>query len=232
MDVSANADSVRELEDLVATLNTEQLRRLARLGAIARLEQLKQEEAAIRAEFPELFGRGRRRAVADVAKPSRRRAPAERCQSAARKAVSERMRKYWAERRKGEREVVDAFRPSGRLARTGRCAPGIAGRGAESDARVRPVLSSSSMCEARQAAFLPASACIRRSPTVGSVPSRGFGYDVGGHVYLFNLGPARLGLGVNVIGVRGTATDATRDDERPSHRSCRSTSGPRMAGAI
>ena len=46
-------------------------------------------------------------------------------------------------------------------------------------------------------------------PEGGSVPSRGFGYDVGGHVYLFNLGPARLGLGVNVIGVRGTATDAT-----------------------
>ena len=44
----------------MANLNTEQLRRLARLGAIARLEQLKQEEAAIRAEFPELFGRGRR----------------------------------------------------------------------------------------------------------------------------------------------------------------------------
>ena len=46
-------------------------------------------------------------------------------------------------------------------------------------------------------------------PEGGSVPSRGFGYDVGGHVYLFNLGPARLGLGVNVIGVRGTAPEAT-----------------------
>jgi hypothetical protein len=46
-------------------------------------------------------------------------------------------------------------------------------------------------------------------PDGGSVPARGFGYDVGGHVYLFNLGSARLGLGVNVIGVRGTATDAT-----------------------
>lgn len=41
-----------------------------------------------------------------------------------------------------------------------------------------------------------------------TVPARGFGVDVGGHVYLFNLGPARLGLGVNVIHVRGTATDA------------------------
>jgi len=84
----------------VANLNTEQLRRLARLGAIARLEQLKQEEAAIRAEFPELFGRGRRAAVADVAKPGRRRR--RKMSSAARKAVSERMRKYWAERRKSK----------------------------------------------------------------------------------------------------------------------------------
>jgi hypothetical protein len=96
-----HADSVRELEDSVATLNTEQLRRLARLGAIARLEQLKQEEAAIRAEFPELFGRGRRAAGADVVKPSRRRGR-RKMSSAARKAVSERMRKYWAERRKGK----------------------------------------------------------------------------------------------------------------------------------
>jgi hypothetical protein len=85
----------------VATLNTEQLRRLARLGAIARLEQLKQEEAAIRAEFPELFGRGRRAAVTDVVKPGRRRGR-RKMSSAARKAVSERMRKYWAERRKGK----------------------------------------------------------------------------------------------------------------------------------
>lgn len=83
----------------MANLNTEQLRRLARLGAIARLEQLKQEEAAIRAEFPELFGRGRRAAVADVVKPGRRR---RKMSSAARKAVSERMRRYWAERRKSK----------------------------------------------------------------------------------------------------------------------------------
>jgi len=90
-----------EQEGLVANLNTEQLRRLARLGAIARLEQLKQEEAAIRAEFPELFGRGRRAAaVADAAKPARRRR--RKMSSEARKAVSERMRKYWADRRKGK----------------------------------------------------------------------------------------------------------------------------------
>lgn len=91
----------------MANLNTEQLRRLARLGAMARLEQLRQEEAAIRAEFPELFGRGRGgrgRGRGRGGNPTggggntgtRRR----QMSAAARKAVSERMRKYWAERRK------------------------------------------------------------------------------------------------------------------------------------
>jgi hypothetical protein len=83
----------------VANLNQEQLRRLARLGAMARLEQLRAEEAAIRMEFPELFGRGRRDdgAAQPATGAGRRR---RRMSSAARKAVSERMRKYWAERRK------------------------------------------------------------------------------------------------------------------------------------
>ena len=40
------------------------------------------------------------------------------------------------------------------------------------------------------------------------VPARGFGFDVGAHIYLFSLGPARLGIGANYIEVRGTATDA------------------------
>jgi hypothetical protein len=85
----------------VANLNQDQLRRLARLGAGARLEELRQEEAAIRAEFPELFGRGRRRAaVADNAAGGRRRRRRKAMSPAARKAVSERMRKYWAARRK------------------------------------------------------------------------------------------------------------------------------------
>jgi hypothetical protein len=86
---------------LVANLSTEQLRRLARLGAIARLEQLKQEEAAIRAEFPELFGRGRRSVGAEAAKPAER-PSRKKMSAAARKAVSARMRKYWAERRKSK----------------------------------------------------------------------------------------------------------------------------------
>jgi len=89
----------------VANLNAEQLRRLARLGAMSRLEQIRAEEAAIRAEFPELFGRGTRRdgGTAEAAAPAapkgrRRRRPA--MSPAQRKAVSERMRKYWADRPK------------------------------------------------------------------------------------------------------------------------------------
>jgi hypothetical protein len=80
----------------LASLNQEQLRQLARLGAQARLDELREEEAAIRAEFPELFGRGRK-AAANGAASSRRN-----MSSANRKAVSERMRKYWAERRKAK----------------------------------------------------------------------------------------------------------------------------------
>jgi hypothetical protein len=37
------------------------------------------------------------------------------------------------------------------------------------------------------------------------VPARGFGFDVGAHVYLFRLGPSRVGVGANYVRVRGTA---------------------------
>lgn len=92
----------------MANLNQEQLRRLARLGAVARLDQLRQEETAIRSEFPELFGRGRRPngaagAPTATAKPAGRRRR-RRMSADARQAASERMRKYWAERRKAEAE--------------------------------------------------------------------------------------------------------------------------------
>ena len=88
----------------MAALNQDQLRRLARLGAIARLEQLRQEEAAIRGEFPELFGRGRRaNGEAAPSTPAHAAGRQRKAMSAAgRKAVSERMRKYWAERRKAK----------------------------------------------------------------------------------------------------------------------------------
>jgi hypothetical protein len=81
----------------VANLNRDELRRLARLGAMARLTQIRAEEAAIREEFPELFG-------GSAAKAARRQGRRGRkgMSAAARKAVSERMRKYWAERRKAK----------------------------------------------------------------------------------------------------------------------------------
>jgi hypothetical protein len=38
-----------------------------------------------------------------------------------------------------------------------------------------------------------------------SVPSRGFGVDVGTHVYFFSMGLARIGVGANYVRVRSTA---------------------------
>jgi hypothetical protein len=73
---------------------------------MSRLEQIRAEEKAIRAEFPELFGRGTRHdaEAADSAAPAatrrRRRRPS--MTAAQRKEVSDRMRKYWAERRKAK----------------------------------------------------------------------------------------------------------------------------------
>jgi hypothetical protein len=91
----------------MANLSEEQLRALARLGAKARLEELRQEEAAIRAAFPDLFGRGRKAAAAGSASsaPSagRRRRRRRAMSAAARKAVSERLQKYWADRRKAKK---------------------------------------------------------------------------------------------------------------------------------
>lgn len=91
----------------MAKLSADELQRLARLGAAARLEQLRAEEAAIRAAFPELTGRTGRGARAAAPAPAaatgaarRRRRSA--MSAAQRKAVSERMRKYWAERRKAK----------------------------------------------------------------------------------------------------------------------------------
>lgn len=45
-------------------------------------------------------------------------------------------------------------------------------------------------------------------PTDATVPGRGFGGSAGGHVYLFQLGPGRLGLGVDVLYSRGSTADA------------------------
>lgn len=94
---------------MATELTRDELRRLARLGAESRLEELRKEEAAIRAAFPDIgTGRGGRRgrraggaatrgAQAGAAKRKRRR---RKMSAAERRAVSERMKKYWADRRK------------------------------------------------------------------------------------------------------------------------------------
>ena len=90
----------------MAELSREQMDRLTRRGALAVLEDLEREAAAIRRAFPGLTGgrgrRGRSAATASqtVGTASVRRRPA--MSAANRKAVSERMKKYWAERRKAK----------------------------------------------------------------------------------------------------------------------------------
>jgi len=87
----------------VPDLNPDELQRLARLGAEARLKELRSEEAAIRRAFPDAFRT--RRSSSNMAEhaaaaPARRRRKRSRMSAAARKAASERMKNYWAERRR------------------------------------------------------------------------------------------------------------------------------------
>jgi hypothetical protein len=91
-------------------LSRDELRRLARLGAERRIEELRREEAALRAAFPELGGAGRRRgrpsvratSVASAAATGAKRRRRKSMTAAQKRAVSERMKKYWAARRKAE----------------------------------------------------------------------------------------------------------------------------------
>jgi hypothetical protein len=53
-------------------------------------------------------------------------------------------------------------------------------------------------------------------PESTSVPTRGFGGEVGTHVYLFDLGVARIGAGVSVLYTRGTATTTVESEAASS----------------
>lgn len=86
----------------MSDLSRDEMTRLARLGARARLDELHQEEAAIRAAFPDLFSRSRRVRPASGPSTTPKRRRRSRMSAAARKAVSERMTRYWAERRKAK----------------------------------------------------------------------------------------------------------------------------------
>ena len=103
---------------MATDLSREDLRRLARIGAARRLEELRREEAAIRAAFPDLDEAPRRRTGGRASgRTSAAGAPAERKSDAAaaggrkrgykmsaaqKRIVSERMKKYWAARRKAK----------------------------------------------------------------------------------------------------------------------------------
>lgn len=93
----------------MADLSRDELHRLARLGAEARLRELRQEEDSIRQAFPDLFGagaaRGGRRQAAAAPAPAAANTVSGRgrrytMSAAQKRAVSERMKKYWAARRR------------------------------------------------------------------------------------------------------------------------------------
>lgn len=82
-------------------ISREELLRLARGGAVARVQELLKELESIYKTFPDLRNaKGAKTAGRVAASPARRREPGQRNWTAAdRKAVSDRMRKYWATRR-------------------------------------------------------------------------------------------------------------------------------------
>ena len=84
----------------MADLSRDELQRLARLGAEARLRELRREEDAIRQAFPDLFRGGAARGGRSAADASARPRRQYRMSAAQKKAVSERMKKYWAARRR------------------------------------------------------------------------------------------------------------------------------------
>jgi hypothetical protein len=88
-------------------LTTEELKRLARLGAAARLAQLEAERLAILRAFPGLTSAARPKTAAPatgepretaVRKKARKRRP---MTAEQKRAASERMKKYWAARKQG-----------------------------------------------------------------------------------------------------------------------------------
>jgi hypothetical protein len=79
-------------------MKQDELRRLARLGAAARLAELERERAALLRDFPGLRGSGGTADATRESGPRNRRVMS----AANRRAVSIRMKKYWAARRKAK----------------------------------------------------------------------------------------------------------------------------------
>jgi hypothetical protein len=58
----------------------------------------------------------------------------------------------------------------------------------------------------REAAYFPP------IPSSTAVPTRGYGFEVGAHLYPLQLGPARLGIGATFVRARGTAAPGSPDE--------------------
>ena len=77
-------------------LDNQELRRLAQIGAKARLAELESERASLLSVFPSLR---RTHAQPGAATATGRRRRRSKMSAASRRAVSDRMKKYWANRR-------------------------------------------------------------------------------------------------------------------------------------
>jgi hypothetical protein len=84
------------------TLDSHDLYRLARIGAVARLQELEAEAAAIRKTFPGVTeaksSATAKLAPATAAKPRKRK----KMSAEARKAIGDRMKAYWAAKRQAD----------------------------------------------------------------------------------------------------------------------------------
>ena len=61
-------------------------------------------------------------------------------------------------------------------------------------------------------------------PASTAVPSRGYGLDAGAHIYLLQIGPARVGVGGVLLRARGTASPGSSgDDEQRSSGGLKTT---------
>jgi hypothetical protein len=88
-------------------MTEKELRRLARIGAEARLGELQREIEAIQSAFPDLrSGQLRQPSTSASGKGRKRRRRRRRMSAAAKKAVSVAQKKRWAEWRKKQESVV------------------------------------------------------------------------------------------------------------------------------
>jgi hypothetical protein len=100
---------MQEEDPMAAELSNDELKRLARLGAVTRLDQIEEERRAILRAFPALAASSARQKPAAPSPGGRPAAEAPKTTARKRrkmtaeekKAASERMKQYWAARKQG-----------------------------------------------------------------------------------------------------------------------------------